>query len=551
MIELVVGPGRADERRFSVKPDGGGAGVTIGRTKENDVWVLHGSLSRQHARLEWAGGKLFVVDLGSKNGTYVNGERIQRREVSPGDTVRCGDVSLVLVDDARRAAGAVPLGATPSPTSIFHSDRDVTRLPIEGLIAPQGGSLHKTSLRLPTVEPVSRAQGKLEILLKVSQLLSSPRDVDSLLREVLDLIFLIMDIDRAAVLMVDGASGELVPRVVKSSRPGPVPDRFYSAHIVEFVKERGVAALFADAQLDPRLGQARSIISQSIFSSMCAPLKPRDKLLGVLYVDNLSAPDRFTPEDLEFLGAFASQAAVAIDNADLYRRLEEEAVLRSRLTRFFSPATAAKLAATKGGALDVVETEVTALFSDISGFTSMSARMRPRQVIDMLNDYFPPMADIVFKRGGTLEKYIGDALMAVWGAPFAGADDADRAVLAAAEMQQTLATLNVARSGRGLEPIRIHVGINTGIVAAGNIGSERYLQYATLGDATNVASRVCDAAPAGEILVSESTRQRLTSAHFPLETLGPVPLKGRDEPLVLHRLRWDVAPEAEAAQKKK
>jgi adenylate cyclase len=539
MIELVVGPGRVDERRFVVKPEG----VTVGRTKENDVWVLHASLSRNHARLEWAAGKLFVVDLASKNGTFVNGERIQRREVRPGDTVRCGDVSLVLVDDAGHAAGAIPLGAlaTPAPTSIFQSDRDVTRLPIQGLIAPQGGSLHKTSLRLPTVEPVSRAQGKLEILLKVSQLLSSPRDVDSLLREVLDLIFLIMDIDRAAVLMVD-ASGELVPRVVKSSRPGPVPDRFYSAHIVEFVKERGVSALFADAQLDPRLDKARSIVSQSICSSMCAPLKPRDKLLGVLYVDNLSAPDRFTSEDLEFLGAFASQAAVAIDNADLYRRLEEEAVLRSRLTRFFSPATAAKLAATKGGALDVVETEVTALFSDITGFTSMSARMRPRQVIDMLNDYFPPMADIVFNRGGTLEKYIGDALMAVWGAPFAGVDDADRAILAAVEMQQALVTLNTARSGKGLEPIRIHIGINTGIVAAGNIGSERYLQYATLGDATNVASRVCDAAPAGEILVSETTRQRLTTARFPLEPLGPVPLKGRDEPLVLHRLRWNAAP---------
>jgi adenylate cyclase len=527
VIHLILHRGKPDERSFVVKPEG----ATIGRTKENDVWVLHSSLSRQHARVEraGAGGGVVVVDLGSKNGTFVNGERVQRREVASGDTVRCGDVSLLLVDDA-----AVPAG--PAPTTIFPSDGDLTRLPLEGLIAPRGSG-HKTSLRLARVESATRAQDKLEILLKVSQLLSSPREIDALLREILDLVMLIMDVDRAAVLMID-EKGELLPRVVKSAA-GALPERFYSEHIVRFVQQRGVAALFADAQLDSRLGQARSIIAQSICSSMCAPLRPRDELLGVLYVDNLSTPDRFSAEDLEFLGAFASQAAVAIDNANLFRRLEEEAVLRSTLTRFFSPATVAKLATSKGGALDVVEAEVSALFSDISGFTSMSERMRPRDVIDMLNVYFPPMADIVFKNGGTLEKYIGDALMAVWGAPFVGVDDADHAVQAAVEMQQVLAAVNEASQGRWQGPLEIHIGVNTGMVAAGNIGSGSYLQYATLGDATNLASRVCGVAKPGEILISESTRLRLSGARWRLEALAPVHVKGRQEPMLLHRVRWE------------
>jgi adenylate cyclase len=528
MIHLVQNQGRHDERRFVVRPEG----CTIGRTKENDVWILHKSLSREHARIELTGAGLVLIDLESKNGTFVNGERVKRRELVSGDIVRCGDLALVLVDDAARPPPRV------EPTTVCEGTADPSRVPIERLLAQPGPDL-KTSLRVGEAEPANRARDKLEILLKVSQLLSSPREIDALLREVLDLVMLIMDIDRAAVLMQDDASGELVPRVVKA-KGGTSPGRFYSEHIVRFVQERGVAALFADAQLDARLGGARSIVSQSICSSMCAPLKPRDRLLGVLYVDNLSTPDRFSAEDLEFLGAFASQAAIAIENSSLFRRLEEEAVLRSTLTRFFSPATVAKLAASKGGALDVVETEVTALFSDISGYTEMAAEMRPRDVIDMLNDYFPPMADVVFEHGGTLEKYIGDALLAVWGAPFAGEHDADHAVLAAVEMQKRLATLNEVRVQRGLLPIHIHVGVNTGIVAAGNIGSERYLQYATLGDATNVASRVCGVAEPGQIVISESTRERMRGNRWTLEALGPVALKGKEAPLRLYRVRWDL-----------
>jgi adenylate cyclase len=181
---------------------------------------------------------------------------------------------------------------------------------------------------------------------------------------------------------------------------------------------------------------------------------------------------------------------------------------------------------------------VTVLFSDITGFTSLASRLHPRQLVELLNVYFPVMADIVFRHEGTLEKYIGDALMAVWGAPFSQPDDADRALRAAVEMQRALAALNTRWRAQGQPELQIHVGLNTGRVAAGNIGSEQFLQYATIGDATNVASRICGVAEAGEIYVSETTVQRCQERAWPLTRLPPVQVKGKEEALTLYRLEW-------------
>jgi adenylate cyclase len=317
---------------------------------------------------------------------------------------------------------------------------------------------------------------------------------------------------------------------------------FYSHQIIEYVRSQSVAALFADALQDPRLEGASSVMLQSIHASMCVPLKPRNEVLGVLYVDNLTQANRFTQEDLEFLTAFGNQAAIALEISLLSQRLAEEAVLRNTYLRFFPAPVIKKLESTRGAPLDRVETEVTVLFSDISGFTSLSSTLHPMQVMDLLNEYFPVMADIVFRYEGTLEKYIGDALMAIWGAPFPQPDDADRALRAAIEMQHALADLNARWKAQGKPELQIHVGLNTGRVAAGNIGSERYLQYATIGDATNVASRICSAAADGEICIAEATFQRSQERRWPLAKLPPVQVKGKTEPLTLYKVDWRAAP---------
>ncbi len=145
----------------------------------------------------------------------------------------------------------------------------------------------------------------------------------------------------------------------------------------------------------------------------------------------------------------------------------------------------------------------------------------------------------MFRYEGTLEKYIGDALLAVWGAPYQKSDDVHRAVWAAIEMQWAVRRLSQQwEQQRGLQ-IQVHIGLNTGKVAAGNIGSEKLIQYATIGDTTNVTSRICNAAAASEILISQTTFDKLRNQNLPLEKIPPVRVKGKDQPLQLYRVLWD------------
>lgn len=537
MARLILKPGKPDEQIFEL-----GDGVaTIGRTKNNQVFVLHKSLSRTHARITMDGDVALLEDLGSKNGTFVDGVRIDRRELRGGHYIKCGDV---VFSYAPRSGTTLPPPrhlAEPTigtPTIVYDVGRDPTRRPLEQLLRERTGPAamgEGTALNLRASLAAERSREKLQILLKVSELLSSPADIDDVLGRIMELAFQILDVDRGTILLLT-PEGAPVPRVSKSRSGFQSAEGNYSSQIVSWVIERGSAAVFGDTQADPRLRDAASIMVQSICASMCAPLKARDKTLGVLYVDNLTRPDRFGEEDLEFLSAFANQAAVAIDNAMLRSELAEEAVARSNLLRFFPPSAIEAIMGHGGGSLEAIETEATAVFCDISGYTALSAGLTPRQVIDLLNAYFPRMADIVFRHEGTLEKYIGDAMLAVWGAPFRKPDDPLRAVKAAVDMQRAMTLLN-REIDLGHE-LRIHVGVNTGRVAAGNIGSDRYLQYATIGDATNVAARICDVAGAGEVLIDAVTRERIGDA-MPLEAIPPVSVKGKDLPLQLYRVLFE------------
>jgi adenylate cyclase len=519
---LILNPGRDDAEVFEL-----GQGLsTIGRSKSNDVFVLHRSLSREHALLVVTGRTVKIEDLGSKNGTFVDDERVERRRLSGTHLIRCGDVVFSFVPDEPRADGRRP-GA---PTFVYDQGRDPLRQPLRSMLAPGKG--WATAIQLVAGSPGDRDREKLQILLKVSEHLSSPAPIDEVLARVLELAFEILDVDRGAIVMADDEG--LEPRVTRV-RPGVKAPPGFSRQIAGYVLEHGVAALFTDTLDDSRLAAAGSILVDSICCSMCAPLRAKDEVLGVLYVDNLSQADRFGEEDLEFLAAFASQAGIAMHNAVLNARLSEEAVARNNLLRFFPPTTSEAILE-EGGAIGSVDTEATMLFSDLSGYTALSSELAPREVIELLNRYFPVMAEIVFDNEGTLEKYIGDALLAVWGAPFARDDAPVLAVGAAVEMQRAMRELN-----RALDlprELAIHVGVATGPVVAGNIGTERYLQFATIGDATNVASRICGVARDGEILVDARSAARLGDG-FSLEPLDPVAVKGKAEPLELFRVRWE------------
>lgn len=508
---------------------------SIGRALDNSIIVPHRSLSRKHAEIEIdTDGVTLLRDLQSRNHTYVNEVEIEEYQLEDGDRVRCGQVKFQFLQNT----GPNHQEKREGRATIFKqfSTRQ-TSTEMEELL-DKDKSVEGSLLKLSERDSNQRVVDKLQILLLVSKQLSSPEKPDKLLNKILNLLFEIMNVDRAAILLVNARSRKLECRAVKSRSGVPTNHQFYSRKITNMVRDRGDAIITADACADDRFQDSQSILFQNIHASICVPLKPREEVIGVLYVDNLSMSNVYVDEDVEFLTALANQAAIAINHAELYQQMQAEAIVRDKLERFFPTAVSQKIRE-EGKISEIVDTEVTALFSDITGFTKMSSCMEPRQVIELLNEYFQVIVEeIVFPYEGTLEKYIGDALLAVWGAPYQKPDDAQRAVQAAIEMQWAVRQMNRHRADNNKQPLYIHIGLNTGKVAAGNIGSKKLIQYATIGDTINVASRICSAAKSGDILIGQSTLDKIDTQNIPLEKLEPVQVKGKEYPLQLYRVLW-------------
>jgi adenylate cyclase len=240
---------------------------------------------------------------------------------------------------------------------------------------------------------------------------------------------------------------------------------------------------------------------------------------------------KFSEDDLNLLSSLANYAAVAIQRARLNEAIQREAETRSKLERYHSPAVINRLLQVKGSGpgmnIEAQELECSVMFADIAGFTTFSEKADPKQVGLLLNEYFSLMTDIVFKYEGTLDKFLGDGLMAVFGAPFPYKDHAIRAVEAALEMRSELEKLNNDTS-MAFE-ISIRIGINSGKVVAGDIGSIKRMEYTVLGDTVNVASRLEEyIAKPGDIVIGEATYKYIKD-RFKTQLIGTIDIKGRTE----------------------
>jgi adenylate cyclase len=234
----------------------------------------------------------------------------------------------------------------------------------------------------------------------------------------------------------------------------------------------------------------------------------------------------FTPDDLELLSALSNYAAVAIQQASLNKKIQQEKVARERLEKYFSPSIATRILSE--GEKEAQELESSVLFADIVGFTRLAERMDAPSVARLLNEYFSRMSEPIFEADGTLDKFIGDCIMAVFGAPYAQADHAVRAVSVALEMRARLNELNAERGGSAAS-ISMRMGINSGIVVSGPIGSVKRKEITVLGDTVNIASRIESmVAESGQIVIGERTYE-LVKDRFEVRDLGTVALKGRKE----------------------
>jgi adenylate cyclase len=360
------------------------------------------------------------------------------------------------------------------------------------------------------------------ISLRLSQVLDYHELLDLVVEEVLRLVPA-----QRGILMLR-KDGELVPMIVF---PPGHEEVTISSSIVRKALESGEAVLTRDARLD--FGGSESVISANIRSAICVPLLLQSTALGVLMLDS-PGKDKFGERDRDIVATLASQAAVAIERVRLTNELRQQEQMRQNLERFLSPNVANALSryvSQHGKLWEAEEQEVTVLFADVKGFTALSERMSPLEVQDLLNEYLHEMTDVIFKYRGTVDKYIGDGIMAVFGAPRLpdepeNLQHALDAVSAALEMQKAQRRLLEKLDEH--KHFTIRIGVNTGLACTGFFGTRHRLEYTAIGDTVNTASRLESAAEPGSVFIGEQTHESIGDA-FVVQEIGELQLKGKEQ----------------------
>ncbi len=503
-----------------------GAFNSIGRHPDNTIQILDRIISKEHAHVRrLQDGRYHLQDLQSLNGTFFGDERISERILEDGDEITMGSTRLLFVNRATEEHAMHRVTIAPGLTESHIRQR---------IAASSGEFLPEKQL---SDERLLRGDyERLRIGHELARAVGSELDLEKLLPKILDKAFELVGADRGAILLMD-KDGELVPRYVKT-RDGRTDNNIVlSKTVTAEVINNKAAVLSSDATMDSRFSGAHSIIMQGIRSTMTVPLLHRDEILGLMHLDSQIATSAFTEKDLQICTGMATQAAIAIQNARLAARIEEEAHTRAQISRLIPPSVVeqvvkGELELKKGGRLS----DITMLFSDIRGFTSMSDGRPPEEVVNTLNEYFEVMVEVLFRHSGTLDKFVGDEIIGLFGAPIDIEDAAYKAVACAIDMVQSLEEFNRTRMAENQDPIRIGIGINSGHVITGAIGSTRALQYTAIGDAMNVASRLVNIAKPGEIIVSDSTYAKV---HERVEAvqLPPVRVKGKAEEQRIYQVR--------------
>ncbi|MDH3202020.1 MAG: FHA domain-containing protein [Myxococcales bacterium] len=519
---------------------------SLGRHPRNTHQVLDRVVSKEHCHIELVDDGYVLKDLGSLNGTFVNGERVHEHPLKPGDEITIGSTRIVfeppdrvgrltfdglLSEDAREATNRFKIGDTGTGPLI---QAKLTVLAEKTFFAEE--LIHdEASLR--------RDYEKLRASYEVTQAIEVGTSISALCDKILEVAFRLVPADRGVILLHND-QGHLEPVAVRTGEDvDPTQEVIVSKTVLDTAVSEKEAVLSHDASADARFESAQSVIMQGIRSTMCVPLLHNESVLGVIMLDSKLAAHAFTERDLALFETVASQAAVAVQNTLFAKKLEHEAITRERFRRLLSPAIAEQVLSgqvevRKGGELR----ETTVLFADIRGFTRISESSEPQTVVAALNEYFERMVEIVFRYEGTLDKFIGDEMMVLFGAPVAHQDDPVRAVNTAIEMQEAMAGLNEQHVAHGLPPFQIGIGINTGEVVAGYVGSSQAMEYTVIGDPVNIGSRLCSIAKPSQILISEGTLEKV-GGQFEVNELPEALLKGKVQPIrafeVLGRRKGD------------
>jgi adenylate cyclase len=511
--------------------------VKIGRATDNDIILEDHKASRYHAEIKRQDDKFILFDKGSKNGTRVNGVLIKTRPLSNNDKIVIGGFTIAFMNesvDNIKFSSDTPL-KKEKENVIMRSIEDMSHKTLVFQAADFLKSRDEITAEDIDQKPKTASekdQQMLMIMYQISKDLISVVELNDLMDKLMDYVFKITKADRGFLMLIkEGTKTDLIPLIARHRQKGGDVKITISRTMTKEVIEKKVAILTNDAASDDRFSAMESIILHSIHSAMCVPLWSTKGVIGILHVDYMHTLEQFTSDDLELLTAFANLAAIGIEHTNLIKKIKEEEVKRNSLARFFSPNVVEEIMKKASsstneddGTLGIIKTEATIFFSDIKGFTTLSERLEPHVVAQLLTEYFTVMTEVIFKYGGTLDKFIGDAIMAIYGVPTGLPNSALNAVSAALEMIERLKEINSTRTQETRFDIRI--GINTGPVVAGTMGSKHRLEYSVIGDTVNTASRLESIAPTNGILIGERSFN-MVKDKFNITSLGEQKVKGK------------------------
>ncbi len=517
----------------------------IGRTPENDLEVKDSLISRRHSSIIKKGDRHILYDLGSSNGTYVNREKVEMKVLEDGDVIRLGDTEITYNDErpkqktGARTTGevrAVGPGAQQEGMADIGGNRyivqhvdDVAKSYSFDITDALSQGLSLRDIRKEVQGEKAAKESKMFfILFQVGKALSAAPTLDAMLQISMKLIFEVINSERGVIFTPSADGQSLAPTLAYVRGKGIVPgsEIHISSTITNQVVNEKVSIVTSDALQDPRFMQGQSIVQYNIRSALCVPLWEEQRVYGAIYLDNLAKTYAFTRDDLDLLTAIANLIATRIKSEELHEKLRREEVLRNNLQKYHSPDVVEYLLSHGGEvSLEVTDREVTVMFADVESSTKMAEALGPQRVAELLNQFFEMATSAIFEHKGSVNKFIGDEVMAIWNAPLDLADHALEAVKSAVKLLKEVERHNRANPDH---KFNVRLGINTGKVVAGNVGTHVRLEYTVIGDTVNVAKRLTGFPQVNRIVVGPNTYEAI-KGFFQAKDLGDTIIKGREK----------------------
>ncbi len=446
-------------------------------------------------------------------------------EIAPGLTICEPDGTILW--GKRTRGDAVPIAYQQTELGVVYAERNADHVAAcLSYMAQQ--EAEKRTLAAETLDRYK----EVTLMYRLTERLASSLVVTELAELVLEEALKNLPGDAASIMILDEESGRLV-KTAAIGTAGLETHRDTSPDdgIVGAVFSSGQAEIVNDVAQDPRYVPGEETVS----SMMCAPLKAKGKCFGVVKISS-RASLIYNASDLKLFSAVCLEAAYAIDNANLHVSKLREERIKGNLQRYVSTQLVEAIIGSHGElSLEPRRMNITILFSDIRDFTSKCENLAPETLVGHLNDYFTRMVNVIFDKHGTINKFVGDMIVALFGAPLPVDNHERNAVRAAIDMQ-----LDLRQSADPWiqENFNTGIGINSGEVIVGNIGSHHHTDYTAIGDEVNVAARLQARARGGQIFVTESV-YGLTKDDFEYRKVGSEYLKGKQRPVDVYEVVYD------------